>query len=267
MMNAKPLSFLPLCAVFAASALAHDTWVQTNTGVVRAGDAVYVDLMLGNHGNDHRDFKLAGKPDLSACTLELVGPDGASIDLKPSLQDRGYAPKEGYWSGQFQPVKPGLYLVAQTSDQVASYAPQRVVRSAKAFFLVSSSLDRIPPDAPGYARILGHALELVPQASPVAPMGPGMPIRVKLIYKGKPLAAEKVSFIPRGETLGEGFDARYERRTDAAGTAAFEPKEANYYLVVAHHLDADGGGPGYKSTNYSATLTVIVPALCPCCAE
>jgi hypothetical protein len=67
--------------------------------------------------------------------------------------------------------------------------------------------------------------------------------------------------------LAEGFDSRYERRTDAAGSASFEPKEANYYLIVAHHLDPDGKGVGYKSTNYSATLTVIVPALCPCCGE
>ena len=42
---------------------AHDTWVQTNTPLIRVGDAVHIDLMLGNHGNDHRDFKLASKVD------------------------------------------------------------------------------------------------------------------------------------------------------------------------------------------------------------
>ena len=51
-----------LAAVLAAgSASAHDPWVQTNTNLVRTGDAVHIDLMLGNHGNDHRDFKLASK--------------------------------------------------------------------------------------------------------------------------------------------------------------------------------------------------------------
>lgn len=40
---------------------AHDTWVETNTSVVRTGDVVHVDLKLGNHGNEHRDFKLASK--------------------------------------------------------------------------------------------------------------------------------------------------------------------------------------------------------------
>jgi uncharacterized GH25 family protein len=56
----KPaLLLLSLCSL----ALAHDTWIQTNTNLVRVGDAVSVDLMLGNHGNDHRDFKIAGKVD------------------------------------------------------------------------------------------------------------------------------------------------------------------------------------------------------------
>ena len=266
-MKIKLLSLFPLWLTLAGAAFAHDTWVQTNTSVIRPGDAIYIDFMLGNHGNDHRDFKLAGKPDLEASMVQVIDPAGTKMDLKPSFTDRGYAPKEGFWSARFEPAKPGLYLVAQTSDQVASYAPERIVRSAKTFFLVSANLDRVPADAPGYDRALGHALELVPQVSPVAPMGPGVPFRLQLLYQGKPLVGEKVSFVPMGETLKTGFDSEYERKTDPAGSVSFEPKEANYYLIVAHHLDPDAKGPGYKSTNYCATLTLIVPAVCPCCGE
>src|SRR5689334_8880917 len=103
-------------ALAAASALAHDTWVQTNTNVIRSNDSVYVDLMLGNHGNDHRDFKLANKIDLSKCTLDVVSPDQKTYDLKPEVVDRGYAPREGYWSAKFVPVTPGLYCVAHKLD-------------------------------------------------------------------------------------------------------------------------------------------------------
>src|SRR5437660_12698227 len=81
---------------FAAAAAAHDTWVQTNTNVVRAGDNVHIDLMLGNHGNDHRDFKLASKIDLAGTTLEVWGPDGKRFDLKDRLADTGYTPKERF---------------------------------------------------------------------------------------------------------------------------------------------------------------------------
>jgi uncharacterized GH25 family protein len=96
-------------------------------------------------------------------------------------------------------------------------------------------------------------------------MGPGQPIRVRLLYKGKPLADARVSFIPRGEILSEGMDSRFERKTDADGRAEFTPKSGNYYLVVAHQEEPNERGSGYDSTEYSATLTVYVPQICPCC--
>jgi transcription-repair coupling factor (superfamily II helicase) len=57
--------------------------VQANTNVLRIGDAIHIDLMLGNHGNSHRDFKLASKIDAESAILAVTGPDGKSIDLKP----------------------------------------------------------------------------------------------------------------------------------------------------------------------------------------
>ena len=252
--------------VTGAAALAHDTWVQTNVHIVRVGDAVHVDLMLGNHGNDHRDFKLAGKPTLDGnATFEVIAPDGRRHDLKTAAVDQGLAPKEGYLTARFQPSAAGLYLVSQTSDKVVDYAPKRSVKSGKTFFVASKSLDKVPESNPGFDRVLGHPLELVPVSNPVTPMGPGTAIQVRLLYKGQPLAGARVSFIPRGVALAEGFDEKYERKTDATGRASFEPKEANYYLVAAHHEDAADKGSGYDSTKYSATMTVFVPALCPCC--
>src|SRR6478609_1866376 len=94
------------------SARAHDTWVQTNTNVVRTGDNVHIDLMLGNHGNEHRDFKLAGKITLEACKLDVIAPSGKKFDLKDRLADIGYVPKEGFWTTRFAGTEPGLYMVA-----------------------------------------------------------------------------------------------------------------------------------------------------------
>jgi hypothetical protein len=87
------------------------------------------------------------------------------------------------------------------------------------------------------------------------------------VYKGKPLANGRVSFIPRGATLTEGFDSQYERMTDADGRASFTPKLGDVYLVVAHHVEPAEAGPNHEGTKYSATLTVIVPQICPCCGE
>lgn len=250
-------------------AMAHDTWVQTNTNLVRDGDVVYIDLMLGNHGNEHRDFKIAGKLGLEGSHLEVIDPDGKHYDLKSDLIDTGYAPKEGFWTTRFEPAKPGLYQVAQKSDNVMSYAPERSIKGAKTFFVVSKSLDKPPLDNPGFDKPVGHALEIVPILNPVTPMGPGNAIKVRLLYKGKPLAGERVSFIPRGANLKAGVDEKYERTTDAKGEASFEPNEANYYLIAAHKTEPKEGGSlngkSYEFTKYGATLTVYVPRICPCC--
>ncbi len=172
----------------AGTAHAHDTWVQTNSNAVRVGDAAHVDLMLGNHGNDHRDFKLAGKPDLAASTLEVVLPSGKRLDIKPGLTDQGYAPSEGFWSTRFVPFEPGLYTVSHTYDKVVSYAPVRSIKSAKTCFVANGSLDNVPRNFGGFDQPLGHPLELVPKTHPVTPMGPGVPFTVRLLYRDKPLA-------------------------------------------------------------------------------
>jgi hypothetical protein len=158
-----------LAAAAAHVAAAHDTWVQTNTNLVRTGDVVHIDLMLGNHGNDHRDFKLASKVSPESGTLEVVAPDGKRYDLRPNLADLGYAPKEGFWSARFVPGKPGLYTVSHTRDGVAHGS--RGIKSGKTYFVVSESLDRVATENPGFEKPLGHALELVPAANPVTPMG------------------------------------------------------------------------------------------------
>lgn len=267
----NPLLGLTLIATTMTVARAHDTWVETNTNVVRAGDVVHIDLKLGNHGNDHRDFKLAGKINLDHSTLTVIDPDGTTYDLKDRLIDTGYTPQEGYWTTRFEPVKPGLYIVAHRDDRVVSYAPERAIKSAKAFFVASPSLDRVPQDNPGFDRPLGHELELVPVVNPATPMGPGAPITVRLIDQGQPRAGERISFIPRGATLEPGTDPRYERITDERGEATFEPNEANVYLIVAHKTEPDQGGTldgkPYRFTKFSATLTVFVPRICPCCGS
>ena len=261
--------FLCFAAVvlWATRSLAHDAWVETHTSIVRTGDAAHISLLLGNHGNSHRDFKLAGKVDLRHAQCELIRPDGNKLDLKPTLFDVGYAPAEGYWSTRFVAAEPGLYTVNHLSDQVMSYAPVRSIKGAKAYFVVSDSLDRVSRKYGGFERPLEHPLELIPTAHPITPMGVGVPIRVRLVYRGKPLAGARVSFIPRSVSLSDGFDATYERTTDDRGEAAFTPTLGTQHLVVAHHEEPNERGEGFDRTKYSATLTIFVPQICPCCQE
>lgn len=257
------LTALAIVASLGGAALAHDTWVETNVNLVRTGDAAYVDLKLGNHGNEHRDFKLASKIDLEKVTLHVLGPNGLDYDLKSDLIDTGYAPKEGYWSAKFVTPKPGLYCVSHTLDTL--HRTTRAIKSGKTYFAASNSLDVIKDPLKGFDAPLGHPIEFVPEANPILPMGPGEPIRLKLLYKDRLLAGAVVTFIPRGTDLKEGFDETYERRTDAEGRASFTPKTGGHYLAVTHHVEENEKGDGYDRTAYAATLTVFVPEICPCC--
>lgn len=250
----------------ARPATAHDTWVQVSSSIVRLDDVVHVDLFLGNHGNEHRDFKIAGKlGSLDGATLAVVGPAGKRTDLVPELVDLGYAPKEGFWSGRFVAAAEGLHCVAHTRDGIRHGG--RGLKSAKAYFLVSESLDRPPAATREHAQPLGHPLELVLESHPVLGSGPGREIAVRLLHQGKPLADERVSFIPRGTTLAAGFDPAYERKTDADGRCTYTPKEGNIVLIVAHRSNPEEKGEGYDKTSYSATLVLNVPQRCACCDE
>lgn len=255
-----------ILATLSAPLFAHDTWVQANTQLVRVADNIHIDLCLGNHGNHHRDFRYASKIDLTGCKVVLHAPADKSYDLMPDLVDLGYAPKEGFFSARYTVAAPGMYMVEHTVDKVVNHGePSRSIKSAKTFFVASHSLDKVKDDQTGFDQVLGHPLELVPVKNPVLPMGPEESIKVKLLLKGKPFSDQVVSFIPRSLRLKEGFDPDYERKTDADGIASFTPKFGDYYLIVAHHTDANEKAAEYVKTGYSATITLYVPELCPCC--
>ncbi|MFN6191816.1 MAG: DUF4198 domain-containing protein [Planctomycetia bacterium] len=257
-------------AMMPASSRAHDTWVQVSANTVRPDDVVHVDLFLGNHGNDHRDFKIAGKVgSLDEVKLEVIGPDGRKTDLVPDMVDLGYAPKEGFWSGRFVPAAAGLHCASHFRQGIRHGSMG--LKGGKTFFLVAESLDKpAKPPAPPPAPLpgpLGHPLEFVLETHPVIGCGPGKPITVQLLFKGKPLADHVVSFIPRGATLAAGFDPEFERKTDAEGRCSYTPKEGNFVLVVTHHVKPEEQGEGYEKTAYAATLVLNVPERCACCEE
>ena len=251
-------------AFWPLSAVAHDTWLEASPRLVRPDDVVHIGLFLGNHGNDHRDFKIAGKVgSLDEVQIEVVGPDGRKTDLVPDMVDIGSAPKEGYWSGRFAPAVEGLHCVSHFRQGIRHGAMG--FKGGKTYFLASESLDRPAPSKGSLPGTLGHPLELVLEGHPVLGSGPGEPITVTLLFKGKPLADQVVSFIPRGATLEEGFDAEHERRTDADGRCSYTPREGNVVLVVSHLVRPEERGEGFDKTSYAATLVIDVPQRCPCC--
>jgi uncharacterized GH25 family protein len=255
-----------LSLVGGTAASAHDVWVEASPALIRVGDHVDLDLKLGNHGNEHRDFKIAGKVTPDAVGMEVIAPSGKRYELKSELADLGYAPKEGYWSTPFVTNEAGHHLALVTSDRVLNHGrPQRNVRSAKTFWLASTSLDMPTAKTDIYRQPQNLPFELILLSDPVLFAGPGNPIEVRALRNGEPVADQMVSFIPRGVELASGFDKTYERRTDAKGKAEFTPKEGRTFLIVAHATADNEKSAEYESTKYTATLTVRVPQICPCC--
>ena len=259
---------LLLAVSLANAARAHDIWLETNTGLLRVGDRVDIDFKLGNHGNEHRDFKLASKTAPDGLALQVISPAGKKYDLGSELVDLGYTPKEGYWSAPFVAAESGHYLALSTGDKVINHGqPLRSIRSAKVWWLADKSLDKPAAKWDPNRKPLNLPFELVLLSDPVLFAGPGRAIDVQLLRSGKPVVDQVVCFIPRGTELSAEFDETYERRTDQQGKASFTPKEGNVYLIVSHLLAATESGKDYAGTKYSATLTIRVPQLCPCCDE
>ncbi len=242
-----------VCTVVSGTAIAHDTWVEVSSAEVRTGQVVYVDLKLGNHGNDHRDFKLASKITLEPCTLAVIDSEGTLHDLKTKVVDTGFAPKEGYWSARFVPKRQGLHVAWHTLDTL--HGTIRAIKSSKSYFVVGNG--KSPEASNGFEKPLGGAIEIVPLTHP-ALLAAGQPIRIQVLFKGQPLKDARVTFVPRGQILAKGFDEKFERKTDSQGQAEFTPEEANCLLAVVHHMAPEEKGEKFDRTAYSATITFNV---------
>ncbi|MCM2372149.1 DUF4198 domain-containing protein [Aporhodopirellula aestuarii] len=243
---------------------AHDLWTQSNSAQVRTGEVVHVDLCLGNHGNHHRDFKLAGRISLDWIHSELISPDGTRVDLREGMTSNASAETEGCWTRPVIAELPGVYCATMTLDRVMNHGKSvRGVRTAKTYFLASDSLDRAKVPQHAHEQPLGMPFELVLKTCPFTQTQVGSPIRVQVLHRGEPMSDVVVSFIPQGTQLADEFDPEYESRTDSDGMATFVPKSGNRYLVVAHYTADDEKTDAYESTSYAATITLHVPVTSP----
>lgn len=246
-----------LCfSLLASHCLAHDTWVQPNTHFLRKGDVAHIDLMLGNHGNEHRDFRLASKITLDPCKLELRTPSGNVQDLKPGIVDLGSAPKEGFWSAKYVTKEEGLHTIVHSLDTLQGKT--RAIKSAKSYFVVGATNPAKTTSL--FAEPLGHDLEVIPLTDP-ADAAAGAELKVRVDFKKHPLKDARIAFIPRGQVLAPGFDDQFERKTDGNGVATFTPSEGNYLLIMVHHVEPEAKGDGFDKTHFGAALTLCVPQI------
>jgi uncharacterized GH25 family protein len=241
-----------------SQAQAHDIWIEASQAVCNVGQTIKLSLMLGNHGNNHRDFALRDRLPAGKQELLLLTPDQAQIDLTKSLTETVLEPKKSYWSTDFTASKPGAYQLVSKFDQVMSYAPVRDIKCAKSFFLVKGGSAKAAKRATRNVGPVGAPFELVPLTNPFETATVGSAFKVQLLYKGEPLGNALVSFIPKDVVLKPELDPAYEFKTDASGIASKVFDRAGQWLIVAHFKDSGSKGAGYESIGYSATIHLIV---------
>lgn len=231
-----------------ASASAHDVWL-TFSGPASARRAIV------NYGHpDDRPPAFADK----VVDLFMITPKGRSslLDGLAIASDKGI---------QIARTKPfddaGHTLLAarydngfwvRTTDGLYRNATRRIVPDAAESFWSGKFAKAITgADAP-WQEVLGHDLELVPLTDP-AKARPGEALKVKVLFRGKPLAGAEVERGDAKSAVAEKDIPKF--KTDAEGVAAVTIVKPGPHLLVIDHRAAPSVTPDQATADlYNATL-------------
>lgn len=252
---------------FGRFTMAHDGWLEISPTIVEKNQAVTIALMQGNHSNEHKSYRIAGKWDSKYATLVVIDPKGKQTTLTDRLVDLGedaeaVGPKgpKGFHLATFVPRDDGLYhaLARQVRTVQQGDGPKLLtVRVAKTVFaafkvpIVSGA-----KNIKGFDRLIGgdDALELMPVNNPLAVFAGGS-MTLELRQKGKPLGGQIITLLRRID----GFSSVQERLTDEKGRITFGIGPADSYLARVK-IDEETPRPdGQKDkTSYESTYVFQV---------
>ena len=95
---------------------AHDGWVEIAPAIVERNQPATIALIQGNHSNEHKSYRIAGKWNAKYVTLAVVEPKGKQISLTDRLFDMGedeekIGPKgpKGFHLAPFTPQEDGFF--------------------------------------------------------------------------------------------------------------------------------------------------------------
>lgn len=231
----KITPMLPLLAGLAATAWAHDTWLQAVRPVARPGDTAAFEMTsAGGFQGAEAAIQpwrvrravglLAGTPfhlEVGATTektlslsarLPRAGVATVAVELKPRLLELAPEKIEEY----FEEIHA---TPAQRAQWEAVPAPRRwretYVKFAKTFVRVGE-----PGDDSSWAKIFGFALEIVPEDDPTR-LKAGDTFTVRVYKSGVPFSGMRLGFVADGEA-GQSIaiadqTGRYSAKLDRPG--------------------------------------------------
>ena len=256
------LTLVTLCLLI-APASAHDGWLEAHPFLVERGQPVSIFLMFGNHGNDHRSYRLAGKWQSDYVTVFVTGPAGPAVNLTGQMTDLGDAddvgPKgpKGFHLVPFVASQEGVYIALATQARELQSDGQkfRSIATAKVVFAAL----RAPGVAAaarltGFDRVVGGAevLEIVPMTNPLA-LRSGESITLQVRQRGQLAPGQAISIIRRIA----GAASAQTLTTDDRGQVTVVTGAADYYLARVSLEERTESGPGQVEKRVYAAAYVF----------
>ena len=194
------LIFIVLSFFHPQRAAAHDGWVEIAPSIVEKGQVATISLIQGNHSNEHRSYRIAGKWDKKYTTLMIVDPNGKQntltdqlIDLGEDEQEVGPKRTKGSYLVPFTAKEDGLYLTLARQVRTIQQGdgPKLLTsRTAKTMFAAFTAPSvSAAKNLKGFERVLGDedSLEIIPLNNPLG-LFPGDSIALEVRHNGKPCA-------------------------------------------------------------------------------
>jgi uncharacterized GH25 family protein len=219
--------------------LSHDGWIEITPTVVEKGQVATIALFQGNHSNEHRSYRIAGKWDQKYTTLIVVDPKGNRRNLTDQIIDLGedeekIGPKgpKGFYLASFVPAAEGLYqaIASQRRSVQQGDGPKLLtMRTAKtAFVSVKTPAVSAAKNFNGFDRRLGggDGLEIIPVTNPVGIFS-GSSVTLELRLKGKLVGGNVITLIRRID----GSASVQDQTTDQKGRVTFPVGPADSYLA------------------------------------
>ncbi|MGH7887958.1 MAG: DUF4198 domain-containing protein [Candidatus Binatia bacterium] len=246
---------------------AHDGWVEITPAIVEKNQTAIIALIQGNHSNEHKSYRIAGKWDPRFATLAVIDPRRGQNILTDRMIDMGedaeaIGPKgpKGFHLAPYVPKDQGLYQAMARQMRTAQQGdgPKIVtVRFAKsAFAAFKHPTVAAAKNLKGFDRAIAgdDALEFIPLNNPFA-LFPGGSMTLELRRNGKPVAGQIITLVRRID----GFASVQEKSTDERGRVNFAVGPADSYLARAK-IDEEMARPdGLKDkASYESTYVFQV---------
>lgn len=254
---------LALAAAAPSPAAGHDLWLEVSDFTPAAGEAVTVDVRVGDA------FPGEALPWRPAATVRFAVVDGAGerpVEPRAATPAATFAAPPGdhavvFRSGEARielaAEKFAAYLAEEGLDAVAARRAAAGAAELPGRELYSRSVKALLRGGGAangrsvHTRPAGLDLDLVPAVSPYD-LGVGDELELTLLWRGAPLAGARVDAVAR-----ETPEALYSRRTDERGVVRLPLTAPGFWrIAVVHMTEADGGEADWRSVWSTLTFEI-----------